>query len=176
VPPAEPEPDCWLHPAVAVAPSRIAGSGLVTTAPLPAATVVSRLGGRLVSSAELDALVGAADGDVDSIVDSIVVDEDRHLVLPPGTPNHFVNHSCDPTMWWLDEYTLITRRDVAAGEELTSDYATSSARPDFVLYCHCETYRCRQVIEGTDWRIPQLQQRYAGHWVPYLQRLIERTR
>jgi hypothetical protein len=29
------------------------------------------------------------------------------------------------------------------------------------------------VITGDDWRIPQLQQRYAGHWIPYLQRLID---
>ena len=64
-------------------------------------------------------------------------------------------------------------RDVAAGEELTDDYATSTVDADFVLYCHCETYRCRQVIEGTDWMIPQLQLRYAGYWVPYVQRRIE---
>ena len=83
-----------------------------------------------------------------------------------------VNHSCDPTLWW-DGDTLVTRRAVAAGEELTADYATGDADPDLVLMCHCETYRCRQLISGDDWRIPQLQQRYAGHWRPHLQRLIE---
>jgi hypothetical protein len=29
------------------------------------------------------------------------------------------------------------------------------------------------MVEGTDWRIPQLQSRYAGHWTPYVQRLID---
>jgi hypothetical protein len=28
------------------------------------------------------------------------------------------------------------------------------------------------MVEGTDWRIPQLQERYAGHWAPAVQRLI----
>jgi SET domain-containing protein len=83
------------------------------------------------------------------------------------------NHSCEPNLGWSDEHTLVAMRDIAPGEELTHDYATSTADPAFVLMCHCETYRCRQVIEGTDWQIPQLQQRYAGHWVPHLQRLID---
>ncbi len=134
--------------------------------------MVSRLGGRLVSTAHLHALLD----EPEHYLDSIVVDEDLHLVLPPGTANHFGNHSCEPNLGWTDEYTLATTRDVAAGEELTSDYATSTVDRDFVLYCHCETYRCRQVIEGTDWTIPQLQQRYAGRWVPYLQRRIDATR
>ena len=83
------------------------------------------------------------------------------------------NHSCEPNLGWSDEHTLVAIRDIAAGEELTEDYATSTADPSFVLMCHCETYRCRQVIEGTDWQIPQLQKRYAGHWAPSLQRLID---
>ncbi len=165
----EPEPDCWLHPDIRVDVSMIAGRGLFAAAPIPARTVVSRLGGRLLSAAELRAMIADPGS---SFVDSIVVEDDVHLVLPTGTPNHFANHSCEPKMGWADEYTLVTLADVAAGQELTDDYATSTADPDFVLYCHCETYRCRQVIEGTDWMIPQLQLRYAGHWVPYLQRCI----
>jgi hypothetical protein len=83
------------------------------------------------------------------------------------------NHSCEPNLGWSDERTLVAIRDIAAGEELAEDYATSTADPSFVLMCHCETYRCRQVIEGTDWQIPQLQKRYAGSWIPYLQRRID---
>lgn len=151
----------------------IAGRGLFATAPIAAGTAVSRQGGRLVSTAELRSLI---DDPVAGYIDSIVVDDDLHLVLPPNTANHFGNHSCEPTMGWADEYTLVTTRDVAAGEELTDDYAMSTMDADFVLYCHCETYRCRQVIEGTDWMIPQLQLRYAGYWVPYVQRRIDAIR
>ncbi len=163
-----PEPDCWLHPDVQVGVSMIAGRGLFATARIPAGTAVSRLGGRLVSTARLHALLG----NPEHYVDSIVVDEDLHIVLPPDAANRFANHSCEPTLGWTDEFTLITLADLAAGDELTSDYATSTVDPDFVLYCRCETYRCRQVIEGTDWMIPQLQLRYAGQWVPYIERRI----
>lgn len=163
-----PDPSCWLHPDVTVAPSAIAGRGLFASEPMGAGTVISRLGGRLVSAADLHDLLDGAD-----YVDAIAVDEGVHLVLPPGAPNHFGNHSCDPNLGWAGEYTLVTIGDVAPGEELTSDYATSTADPDFLLPCHCGTYRCRQLIAGDDWTIPQLQQRYAGYWVPMLRRRID---
>lgn len=94
--------------------------------------------------------------------------------LPAGTAvTGALNHSCDPNTWF-DGDVLVTRRPVAAGEELTYDYATGTAGwTDRALYCHCETYRCRQVVEPDDWRIPQLQERYAGHFAPAVQRLID---
>ena len=158
-----PAPECWLHDDVSVARSNIAGLGLFAAAAIPEGTAVSRLGGRLCSTAELRNLTG---------VDSILLDDDVHLVLAPGNRNHYGNHSCDPNLWWTDEYTLSARHDIAAGQELTRDYSTSCADPQFVLRCHCETYRCRQMVTGDDWRIPQLQRWYAGHWSPFLQRLV----
>jgi SET domain-containing protein len=165
----EPSADCWLHPEVAVGPSDVAGRGLFATADLSAGTVVSRLGGTLVDAAELRRLLATST----SYVDSIVVDDDVHLLLAPGSDNRFGNHACDPNLGWVDEYALATRHDVVAGSELLHDYAMSTVDPDFVLRCHCDSYRCRQMVEGTDWRIPPLQRRYAGHWTPYVQRLID---
>jgi len=151
----------------------IAGRGLFANTPIAQGDPVSRVGGRLVTTRELKAMFDAAEQyAAQHYVDSIVVDEDLHLVMPAGSTGHWANHSCEPNLGWADEYTLVALRDIAAGEELTDDYATSTVDPDFVLYCHCETYRCRQVIEGTDWKIPQLQKRYAGQWVPYIDRLI----
>ena len=96
-------------------------------------------------------------------------------VLAPTSPDirTELNHSCEPTLGWRDDATLVAVRDIAAGEELTVDYATGVDDPDFVMMCHCETYRCRQVIEGTDWQIPQLQARYAGFWRPDVRRRID---
>jgi SET domain len=133
VPQAEP-----AQPVTERGPSRIAGRGLFTTAPIAADTPVLR-----VSAADVPAEL---------------------------------NHSCEPTLGWRDETTLVAVRDLAAGEELTLDYATAIDDPTFVMMCHCETYRCRQVIEGTDWQIPQLQKRYAGFWGPVLQRRIDAAR
>lgn len=98
--------------------------------------------------------------------------------LPSGSPvdadPDLLNHSCDPTLAWVDGGTrLAAFRDVAAGEELTVDYATCTTDPAMLLRCHCETYRCRQMVTGDDWRIPELQRRYPGHFRAEVQRCID---
>jgi SET domain-containing protein len=164
-----PEPDCWLHADVAVRRSPISGRGLFATAAIPAGTVVSRLGGRLVSTGELRDLFRAAAHEPGyPYIDTITVDDDMHLVLPPGRPNGYGNHSCDPNLWWVGPYELAARRDIAPGEELTNDYATSSGEPDFRMTCSCGCQQCRGVVTGDDWRRPELQERYQAHWVPAL--------
>jgi len=84
-----------------------------------------------------------------------------------------LNHSCEPNVGWSAIGELVTMHDVAVDTELTTDYALHVDDPELVLMCHCETYRCRQIIEGTDWKIPQLQKRYAGFWSPAVQRRID---
>lgn len=84
-----------------------------------------------------------------------------------------LNHSCDPTLGFAGARELVARRYVGPGEELTLDYAFFVDDPEYLLRCHCETYRCRQLVEGTDWQIPQLQTRYAGHWAPHVQAHID---
>jgi uncharacterized protein len=170
---APPEPDCWLHPAAEVRESRIAGRGLFATAIIPTGTVVSRLGGRLVSGEQLRDLFAAAARDPEQpYIDTITVGTDLHLVLPPRRPSGYGNHSCDPNLWWLGPYELGSRTTIAPGDELTNDYATSTAEPDFALTCSCASALCRGVITGDDWRRPDLQERYGEHWVPALAVLI----
>jgi hypothetical protein len=100
--------------------------------------------------------------------------------LRAGTPVNVdpaaLNHSCDPTLAWDAAGTgLVTFRDVAEGEELTIDYATSSTDPDLLVRCHCETYRCRQMVTGEDWRIPEVQRRNAGHLASAVREAVDRS-
>jgi hypothetical protein len=134
----------------------------------PAGTAVSRLGGRLVTGAELRRLLRDSAAARRGYVDTITVAEDSHLVLPAGQSNGKGNHGCDPNLWWADAYTLVARRDIAADEELTNDYATSTGEPAFSMPCCCGTALCRGVVTGRDWMRPELQQRYGSHWVPGL--------
>ena len=159
IPPAN---DCWLHPDVEVRGSPIAGVGLFAKAAIRAGEVVSRLGGQLVSRAELTQLLVSAD----QYVNTITVADDLHLVLPQWSLNGYGNHSCDPNLWWVDAYTLAARRDIAAGEELTNDYATSTTSPEFTMECRCGSSLCRRSISGDDWRLPHLERQYGDHWVP----------
>ncbi len=142
----------------------IHGLGLFATQPLPEGTIVSRLGGRLVSEAELRRVFAESS----SYVDTITVGDDLHLVLPPNTPSGRANHSCDPNLWWIDTVTLAARRDIKAGEELTNDYGTCSGIDDFAMACACGSPLCRGTITGRDWQLPELRARYGDHWIPAL--------
>jgi uncharacterized protein len=171
---AAPPPEPWVYEAAEVRRSAIEGDGLFASADLVAGTIVMRLGGRLVSSVELDALIAAADADPDAAyVDTFTVYEDAHVVLPAGTAAHFANHSCEPNLWPAGAYVIATRRDVRAGEELTIDYATISGADGLLMSCTCGARECRNEITSDDWRIPELQQRYRGHWVPALEDRID---
>ncbi|MCU1359158.1 MAG: nuclear protein [Ilumatobacteraceae bacterium] len=171
--PVPPPSDVWVDDRVVVHASSIEGSGLFATADIRAGTTVLRLGGRLVTSAELDDLFAAAEHDPDPVyIDTFTIYEDAHVVLPPGTTAHFGNHSCDPSLWHSGPYEFVTRRDVSAGDELTLDYGTISGADGFMMECACGARMCRGRITSDHWRLPQLQQRYDGHWAPALQQRI----
>lgn len=164
-----PAADCWLHDAIEPRTSSIEGLGLFATRRLPAGTVVERLGGRLVSEDELLALFAAQEREPGApYIDTIAASDGLHLVLPPGTPLHYGNHSCEPNAWHVDAYTVATRRDIAPGEEITIDYGTVSAAAGWAMHCQCGAAACRGTITAEDWRIPELRQRYGEHWVPEL--------
>jgi hypothetical protein len=81
---AEPEPECWLHPDVEIGRSSIAHLGLFARAAIAPGTTVSRMGGRLVTSTELQQiLTDAAQRPDHPYVDTITVAED--LVVRDAT-------------------------------------------------------------------------------------------
>ncbi|MBI5089970.1 MAG: SET domain-containing protein-lysine N-methyltransferase [Actinobacteria bacterium] len=167
--PADPPAGVWVNPQVSVGPSPIAGHGLFAIAPIEAGSPVLRLGGRLVTTAELESMfAAAADDPTATYIDTFSVVGDAHLVLPPSTAAHFCNHSCEPNLWMEGPYTIVSRRAVSIGDELTIDYGTISGAPGFEMKCSCGSTRCRGVVTSDDWLLPALQASYGQHWVPVL--------
>lgn len=87
---------------------------------------------------------------------------------------YFVNHSCDSNLWMSDAFTLIARRDIKPGEEITADYALWEADENWKSRweCRCKSPLCRYKITGKDWRNPEIQKRYKGHFSPLLNKRI----
>jgi uncharacterized protein len=162
--------ECWIRPDVEIRVSAIAGRGLFALTELSAGELVARLGGVVVDEEELRRrLKGRAADPTAPYVDAISLDgNNRHLILPPGTAVRFGNHSCNPNLWWEDGLRLVARFDIDAGEELTNDYATSTALPDFRMACLCRSENCRGLISGEDWKLETLQAAYGDHWTPAL--------
>jgi SET domain-containing protein len=146
-----------------VGSSEIQGSGLFAAEPIREGEVVAIIGGQLVTDGELARMRSHS---------STAIGDGRNLLQAPDDPLRFGNHSCDPNLWLLDAVTLAARRDIARGEELTTDYATHTGMAEWLMPCSCGTPLCRGVVRGTDWHDPELQRRYRGHFSPFLNQRI----
>ena len=87
---------------------------------------------------------------------------------------YFMNHTCDPSVWMADAVALVARRRIPVGAELTIDYALFETVEDFTAgwQCACGSHLCRKRVTGRDWRRLDLQERYAGHFLPLIARRI----
>jgi SET domain-containing protein len=164
-------PQSWVDPRLAVRRSPISGLGLFAQMSIMAGEVVVIWGGRLFSADDIQA-------GIPRIQSLAMIDADFSLgSLPhePITPDEYMNHSCEPNVWLQDAVTLIARRAILAGEELTIDYALWEADPEWSMPCRCGSRLCRGVNTGEDWRCADLQLRYQGHFSPYVAQLIRRA-
>lgn len=87
----------------------------------------------------------------------------------------FMNHSCDPNTWWADDDTMIARRDIQAGEELTYDYSTTDVDIPFSFECLCGSPLCRGTVTHLDHQDPAWQARFGKHLPAHCLAAIERT-
>ena len=160
----------YLSPKTAVRPSRIAGRGLFAEAPIAEGEIVCVKGGHLLTRAEFANHKGVANEAELQIADD--------LFLAPVSEAEFegvmmfLNHSCEPNVGAQGQIVFVALRAVAAGEELTLDYATidDDAEP---MSCRCGAEGCRRVITGQDWRKPELRRKYGRFFAWYL---LERIR
>jgi SAM-dependent methyltransferase len=77
-----------------------------------------------------------------------------------------------------DEVTLVARRDIAVGKELTIDYALFEETEEWVApwQCRCGSERCRGGHSGRAWRRADLQERYGDHFSPFINVRIQALR
>jgi hypothetical protein len=92
-------------------------------------------------------------------------------------PADYMNHSCDPNTWFVDDETMVARRDIKKGEEITYDYATSESNENFVMRCDCGVSNCRNVIRGTDCYTDQsLQKLYGRHVMVHVYKKVNKIK
>ncbi|MFM7718153.1 MAG: SET domain-containing protein [Actinomycetota bacterium] len=157
----------YVSPKVERRRSPIGGWGLFATEPIAAGEVVGRDAGRVLTRDEFLALPQERQNHCYYL--------DDNFLLAPFDFDHpsdewFMNHSCDANTGVTPDRSNVALRDIAAGEELTYDYATTECDEDWRLEveCRCGAADCRGTVTGSDWRIPAIQERYAGHFSPHL--------
>lgn len=124
---------------VTLLPSAIEGYGVFVTQSVPRGAVLLRLDDSRVVNAEHPLRPEAGE-------------LERHRdFLPDGTvvlmqsPERYINHSCDPNCYIYSacrERYLLAKRDLAAGDEIFTDYALNAIDGD-EWECRCGAPICR---------------------------------
>jgi hypothetical protein len=158
----------WVNPTLIVKHSPREGLGVFATSPLRKNDLLIVYGGRVLSLRQLGLLPPSLDM-------VIQVEEDLFFVptdLDTLGVGERINHSCEPNVGFSNQMSLVAIRDIAAGEELSMDYASCDSRSSFKFNCNCGAGDCRGQVTGNDWQRRDLQDRLMNYFQPFLQRRI----
>jgi hypothetical protein len=128
-------------PRVHTGPSPIAGTGLFASRPFAA-------GERIVWVDDTDVVTERRPlrpelGEHEHHCD--MIEGGRVILLKE--PVRSINHCCDPNAYcrvFGGVRSVVARRAIAAGEEITTDYCVNSAIPGYEWPCSCGAARCRR--------------------------------
>jgi SET domain-containing protein len=162
-------PTSYYSPKIESRPNHT-GKGIFAREPIARGELIAVWGGEVMPRAVFDTLHPY----LRSI--SVQVEEDIFLVPRRIGPGDMVNHSCNPNAGLSGQIALVAMRDIEPGEEICFDYAMTDGSDYDEFECACGQPNCRGRVTGSDWRRPELWERYRGYFAPYLQRRIDRLR
>jgi uncharacterized protein len=156
----------WLSPkARKGARSPIAGRGLFAVEPIARGEVVAVKGGHVVGTHILRSLSAKLQETEIQIAEGLhlvaLSDEEYDSVML------FLNHSCAPNVGVVGNIVFGAMRDIAPGEEITTDYALFDVGTA-PMECSCGSVDCRGVVTGDDWNDPVLRARYDRWFSRYV--------
>ncbi|CAF1101913.1 unnamed protein product [Adineta steineri] len=162
--------ESWIDSRLEVRRSAIEGNGLFAKEPISVGEITMIWGGDVWPKEEITS-------DKVRYKSLVAIDDDHYLgnsVNKPVTLDEYMNHSCNPNMWLIDECTVIARLPINTDDEVTCDMAIF-LNEDYVMTdtCRCGTPLCRRRITGKDWMLREIQLRYAGHFSPFINQKIE---
>ncbi len=150
--------------------SRIHGTGLFAKATIAKGEIVAVKGGYILNRdqwAKIEKKLRAAE-----------IQIAENLFIAPVRKAQregcmlYTNHSCDPNIAIQGQIIFVGMRDIASGEELTHDWATTDDL-EYEMECNCGSPKCRGRVTGKDWMKVELQKKYAGYFAWHVQRKID---
>jgi SET domain-containing protein len=161
-------PRSWVHSGLKMGKSAIQGTGVFAAETIKKGEKLMEFGGQAISREQM--LSG------DYRIRSVWPVTRDVFIAQPLTDDHvtldeYLNHSCDANCWLADEVTLAAKRDIAAGEEITLDQGTWNVEDPYIEDadpCSCGAAQCRGILTEEDWKRPDVQARYAGHFHPLI--------
>jgi hypothetical protein len=89
------------------------------------------------------------------------------LWIDPDLPLQYINHSCSANVAFGRNRRLYALREIAVGEEITLDYSTTEADPNWSMACSCRAENCRKTLFA-------IQYSYQGECPPPASPLMQR--
>ena len=167
----------WINSKLVAGKSEIHGVGVFAAAPIKQGEKLMEFGGLAISGEDVASELYRER--------SIwKVGDDTYLALPESDPqpslDENLNHSCDANSWLIDDVSLSAKRDIRAGEEITLDQGTWNFEADEYVWdqdrCSCGSAHCRKNLTKADWKLPDVQDRYQGHFHSFIRVMIETGR
>lgn len=152
----------------------IEGKGMMATGLIRAGEVISRLEPNQPMTPLVEFFTWSKAQQDEFLIHSYQCSE-THLVTEQGDEK-YVNHSCDPNTWWADDDTIIARRDIQPGEEITYDYSTTEVAPEMDMPCLCGSLICRINVTNRDYLIPEWQRRFGKNLPRHTLKAIEQAK
>jgi hypothetical protein len=153
----------YISPKLLVRKSPIHGKGIFAMDDIAAGEVVFIKGGHILRRENVwsrTVINSYLPLDDDFAIGAVCEEEEARIKI-------FVNHSCDPNCGIRGEITFVAVRAIAAGEEVTCDYAMIDNEA-YEFTCKCGSASCRNVVTGFDWRRKDLQKKYGSMFARYL--------
>lgn len=168
-----------LHPTLyATTENIIHGKGLVTSAAIAAGDVIWRRDPQMPTF-QLEQILQWSEEEQERFFwFAFQCDAETFIYITEadGYIDGYMNHSCDPNTWWLDDTTLVAARDIAAGEEVTYDYATTEISIDYEMQCACGASNCRGKVTNLDYLDLAWQAQYGEHLPSFVLTAIRRSK
>ena len=160
----------YRSPKTEVRSSPIHGKGLFATHPINSGEIVAVKGGYILAREHWEIL----EKDLESA--EVQITEDLFVAPIDQTSREgsmvYLNHCCEPNCAIAGQIVFVAMKDIASGEELTTDWATTDDL-DYEIRCNCGKSNCRGTVTGKDWMLPELQEKYKGWFCWFIQRKID---
>jgi uncharacterized protein len=164
-----------LHPLIALVDRGVInGQGLIAQGLIKAGEVISTVPPDSPITPLAEVLSWTLDEQDEFLVHSYQLSETECVTELDDA--QYMNHSCDPVTWWRDDFTMIARRDVQPGEEITYDYATTELNVPMDMICQCGSVLCRGRVTNQDYRRPEWQARFGNHLPTHVRNAIARAK
>jgi len=154
-------PHRWITPKAEPRDSGIHGTGMFAKDPIAKDEIVAMYGGVIVPRSNIAKYQNVMGG-----IYGIQVEED-FFICPTEPKGGLFNHSCNPTLGYQNQITVVAVRDVNPDDELAFDYAFSETTFE-PFTCTCNSDICRHTIKPTDWESSGLQRKWSKYFTPFL--------